>query len=167
MPRRTGGGTAQLRAVIAELRRQDNAAVTRQMRAQLAATARPFVPQVRAAILNIPSAGNVPYHQPPGLRARIAACVTTWSTGGTATDPVVRVGVEVDASRMPDGQKALPLYMDGVKPRWRHPLFGNELRWYFQGNAPHPYFYDAVAPLGPASRLAMERVADDIARQIR
>lgn len=166
MARRTGGGTAQLRAVVAQLSRQDNLVVTSRMRAQLAATARPFVPRVRAAILNIPSAGNVPYRQPPGLRARIAGCVTTWSTGGSASSPLVRVGVEIDASRMPDGQKALPLYMDGVKPRWRHPLFGNTEIWKAQGNAPHPYFYDNVAPLGPASRLAMERVAEDIARQI-
>lgn len=170
MPRRTrrgtGAGTAQLRAVIAELRAQDNLTVTARMRAELAATARPFVPRVRAAILNIPSGGGVPYRQPPGLRARIADCVQTWSTGGTATSPLVRVGVEINAALMPDGQKALPLYMDGIKPRWRHPLFGDREHWYFQGNAPHPYFSENVAPLGPASRLAVERVADDIRRQI-
>lgn len=166
MPRRTGGGTAQLRAVIAEIRRQDNAVVTRQMRAQLAATARPFVPRVRAAILNIPSKGLVPYRQPPGLRVRIANCVQAWATGGTADNPVVRVGVEVNASLMPDGQKALPLYMDGAKPRWRHPLFGDYEHWYFQGNAPHPYFYASIGPLGPASRRAVERVAENIKRQI-
>lgn len=163
MPRRTGAGTAQLRAVIAELSRQDSAAVTRKMRAQLAATARPFAPRVRAAILNIPSGGGVPYHQPPGLRARIAATVQVWASedGG-----IVRVGVEINASLMPDGQKALPLYMDGAKPRWRHPLFGDREHWYQQGNAPHPYFYASIGPLGPASRLAMERVAEKIARQI-
>jgi hypothetical protein len=166
MPRRTGTGTTQLRAVIAELRRQDNLAVTRQMRRELAATARPFVPRIRAAILNIPSGGGVPYRQPPGLRARIADCVQTWATGGTQDSPVVRVGVEVNSALMPDGQKSLPLYMDGVKPRWRHPLFGDTEHWYAQGNAPHPYFYASVGPLGPASRVAIERVAEDIKRQI-
>ena len=165
MPRRTGSGSAQLRAVVGELARAGNPAkVDARMRAQLAATARPFVPRVRAAILNIPSGGNVPYHQPPGLRARIADCVQTWSN---QAGDLVQVGIEVNAALMPDGQKALPLLMDGVKPRWRHPLFGDAEHWYPQGNAPHPYFYASVGPLGPASRLAMERVAEDIARQIR
>lgn len=164
MPRRTGSGTAQLRAVTAELARAGNAAtIDARMRAQLAATARPFAPRVRAAILNIPSGGGVPYHQPPGLRARIADCVQVWSS---QAGDLVRVGIEINASLMPDGQKALPLYMEGAKPRWRHPLFGNTEHWYQQGNAPHPYFYTSVGPLGPASRLAMERVAEDIARQI-
>lgn len=164
MPRRTGGGTAQLRAVTAEIARAGNAAkIDARMRAQLAATARPFAPRVRAAILNIPSGGGVPYKQPPGLRARIARTVQVWAN---QVGNLVQVGIEINAAKMPDGQKALPLYMDGAKPRWRHPLFGNFEHWKAQGNAPHPYFYENVGPLGPASQKAMERVAEDIARQI-
>ena len=163
MPSRTGAGTAQLRAFAAELEAQTGVAVTARMRRNLAAAAKPFVPRVRAAIMNIPSGGGVPYGQPPGLRARIAACVITWA----AIYPgLVRVGLEVDASRMPDGQKALPLYMDGAKWPWRHPLFGDPEHWYVQGNAPHPYWEGAVLPLGPASFRAIQQVADDIARQI-
>jgi hypothetical protein len=161
-----GAGEAQLSAVVAELRNlATGIPVTRDLRRELAATARPLAPMVRAAIMNIPSAGGMPYGQPPGLRARIANCVVPWAYihGNT-----VSVGVEIDASRMPDGQKALPLYMEGEKRPWRHPLFGNRERWYDQevpagsGLNSHPYFEGATNWFGPAGKRAIERVLENI-----
>ena len=73
---------------------------------------------------------------------------------------MVSAGVEVDASRMPSGQKALPLYLNGTKAPWRHPFFGDRTRWYSQ--AAHPYFARAVALYGPASENAVRRAADQI-----
>lgn len=131
--------------------------VTYNVRQRLAAAARPLAPAVRASILAIPSKGLVPYQQPPGLRLRIASTVVPWAK---IYDDLVTVGVEIDASRMPDGQKALPLYMEGAKAPWRHPLFGNREHWQMQDA--HPYFYQAVAWYGPAARTAIDRALDDI-----
>jgi hypothetical protein len=131
--------------------------ITKQLKRELLASQRPFAPRVRAAILNTPSKGLVPYHQPPGLRARIARCVQTWVE---IRGDMVSAGVEVNASRMPSGQKALPLYLDGAKAPWRHPLFGDRSRWY--GQAAHPYFARATALYGPASENAVRRAADNV-----
>lgn len=151
---------ASLSKVVAELRSMDDAKVSGILLKELAKAARPFAPAVRAAIINIPAGGGEPYHEPPGLRLRIARCVNPWANirGGVAS-----VGVEMECRRMPSGQYSLPLGMDGVK-RWRHPLFGNREHWYTQ--YPHPYFREATAGMGPASRVAVQRALDEITRQL-
>jgi hypothetical protein len=151
---------AELRTVIAELRRMgDGQQIPRIMRAELAKASRPFAPLVRAAILNTPATG----HKHTGLRLRIARCVETWAV---IDGPVVQVGVEMNASRMPDGEKSLPLMLEGPPrgKRWRHPVFGDPEVW--TGQLSHPYFWGAVSAFGPASRNAMNRAADSIARKI-
>lgn len=127
--------------------------ITKEMKRQLLASQRPFAPRVRAAILNTPAYGS----KHTGLRVRIAKCVQTWVE---IRGDLVSAGVEVNASRMPTGQKALPLYLDGKKAPWRHPLFGDRSRWY--GQAAHPFFDRAVALYGPASENAVRRAADQI-----
>jgi hypothetical protein len=128
--------------------------INRQLLRQLQASQRPFAPRVRAAILNTPAYG--PKHT--GLRTRIAACVQTFVE--IHPPNLVSAGIEVNASRMPSGQKALPLYLDGAKAPWRHPLFGNRARWY--GQPAHPYFARSVALYGPASERAVQRAADAV-----
>lgn len=145
---------SQLSQVITALRVQGAPdEINKKMMRQLQASQRPFAPRVRAAILNTPAHG--PKHT--GLRVRIAKCVQTWVE---IRGDMVTAGVEVNASRMPSGQKALPLYLDGKKAPWRHPLFGNRARWY--GQAAHPFFDQAVALYGPASQRAVQRAADAI-----
>lgn len=144
---------SQLRWVVNALRTDGSPeSITRQLRAQLLATQRPFAPRVRAAILNTPAHG--PKHT--GLRLRIARCVQTWVE---IHGDMVSAGVEVNASRMPSGQKALPLYLNGSKAPWRHPLFGKP-PWYTQ--AAHPFFDAATAGYGPAQARAVQRAADAI-----
>ena len=143
----------QLQALIVEFRAMDNVTVTNMIRRNAAAAARPFAPAVRASIMNTPAHG--PKHT--GLRARIARCVQTWAE---IRGNVVSVGVEVNASKMPSGQMSLPLYLEGSKAPWRHPLFGHD-PWY--GQDAHPYFWQAVALYGPASQRAVQRAADRIA----
>jgi hypothetical protein len=139
----------------------NNDQITKICRRRLSNAALPLAPSLRASIMNIPSKGLVPYGQPPGLRARIASCVETWVwTQGEQ----VQVGVAVNGSRMPDGQKALPLYMEGVKGPWRHPIFGDTDRWTSQ--PPHPYFWRGVAWYGPASRRALDAAAEQIVREL-
>jgi hypothetical protein len=151
-----------MQLIIAELRKAADGGMSAEIAKNLAPVARPFAPVVRAAILNIPVKGLVPYRQPPGLRLRIARCVTTFASW--QGDRVV-AGIEMDPRKMPSGQYSLPLGMQGVK-RWRHPLFGMEEHWVMQGNAPHPYFYQNVAGMGPASRKAIGRALDQMTRAI-
>lgn len=152
---------AELSHLIVELQRMNNDKITRLMRLRLRQTASPLLPQVRAAILNLPSKGTVPYKQPPGLRLRIADCVEAWTF---INGSIVQVGIAVNGARMPDGQKALPLYMEGAKAPWRHPVFGDYTNWAVQ--AAHPYFYQAVSWYGPASRRTLENVANEITRKL-
>jgi hypothetical protein len=86
--------------------------------------------------------------------------VDTWAE---IRGSVVSVGIEINSSRMPSGQMSLPLMMEGVKI-WRHPLFGDREHWYTQDS--HPYFYQAVAMYGPASRLAIERALEQITLKV-
>ena len=145
---------ATLRSTITALRVSgSNTEITRQLLDELRKSQRPFAPRVRAAILNTPAHG--PKHT--GLRVRIAKCVQTWVE---IHGDMVSAGVEVNASRMPSGQKSLPLYLNATKYPWRHPFFGDRSRWYGQNS--YPYFDRAVALYGPASENAVRRAADQI-----
>lgn len=147
----------ELSQLIIRLEAAGGGEIPAELRKELAKTTRPFAPLVRAAILNIPVKGP----KSTGLRLRIARCVQTWAE---IHGNVVSVGIEVNPERMPDGQKALPLYMDGDKAPWRHPVYGNREVWVTQ--EAHPYFWDAVSQWGPATARAVNRVADKIAAQI-
>jgi hypothetical protein len=155
---------ATLRVFARQLRDMDERKVTGIFRDALEPVAKRFVPLVQASALAIPTTGT----RHTGLRARIAACAET-ATWGSGRE--VDVAVEIDAHRMPDGEKALPLYMEGVgvghrgDVRWRHPVFGRDKDPWVQQPA-HPYFYQAVAGYGPAAGQALRAAVDDITRQI-
>jgi hypothetical protein len=148
---------AELRKLIVQLESAARGEIEAAVAAELAKAMRPFQPAVRAAIINIPTYGE----KHTGLRLRIANCVQTWVV---INGPVVQAGVEVNAAKMPDGQKALPLYMDGAKAPWRHPVYGHRDNWVEQ--EAHPYFAGAVSDFGPATARAVERAMDVIAAKI-
>lgn len=142
-----------------ELRRMDNREVTKRMRKELRKSARPLVPIVRSSIRRIPS--KTPYRI-GGLRSDLskATRLEVKTTGRNA-----RVSIRVDGRKMPNHSKAVQAYMEGVKPRWRHPVFGNREVWVQQ--PAQPYFYKVVAPAaGPRSRVAVNYVLDGIIRDI-
>jgi hypothetical protein len=147
---------AEMRQVVLALRRMNTEAMSPVYLRELNKAARPFAPRVRAAIINAPAKGP----KTTGLRARIARCVQTWAR---AEGTLVQIGIEIDSSRMPDGQKSLPLMMDGRKI-WRHPVFGDYGNWVTQMS--HPYFDEAMAGFGPATKRALERATEEIARII-
>lgn len=126
------------------------------VRSELSKAVRPLLPSVRASILNIPTYGD----KHTGLRVRISRTVESWAKIEAG---VVTAGVAVNSAKMPSGQKSLPLMMEGVK-RWRHPVYGNRNVWVAQES--HPYFYQAVAFFGPASRLAIDRALQRISDAI-
>jgi len=144
----------ELQRIVASLEAMNSFAVTSEMRKELVKAARPFVPRVRAAILNIATHGT----KHTGLRLRIAANVEAYSY---IYYEIASVGVRVSTQRMPSGQKSLPLMMEGAKI-WRHPVFGDTENWVTQ--EPHPYFEEGMAGYGPAAQLAVSRAVDHIAR---
>jgi hypothetical protein len=147
---------ASLRTIGRELRDMDSRKVTGIFRDALEPAAAPFVRAVKASALAIPVAGT----KQTGLRARIAACAetATWGTGRT-----VNVAVQMNPQRMPRGEMALPLGMEGAK-RWRHPVYGDREVWVTQ--APHPYFHQAADGFGRAGGEALKASLDDITRQL-
>jgi hypothetical protein len=148
-----------LRVIGRELRRMDDREVTARFRRDLRAAAVPLVPAVRASARAIPSKQT--RGRRAGLRRDIARAVTLRvRTAGK----LASVAIFVDGRKMPDREGALPQYMEGTRPRWRHPVFGNPDVWVMQ--PAHPYFYRVVRPLGFASRIAINKTIDSITRDI-
>ena len=77
--------------------------------------------------------------------------------------------IMVDGRKMPPREGSLPGYMEGTRPRWRHPVFGPTASRpnppYVQQPA-HPYFFRVVRPLGFASRVAVNKVIAKTTREI-
>jgi hypothetical protein len=151
---------ANLRTIARELARMDDRTVKDLFTKRLTDAARPFVPAVRASALAIPTTGL----RHTGLRARIAACaeVASWESGARQ----VNVAVQIQPKHMPEHEKGLPLYMEGVPDkgrheRWRHPVFGRRKDPWVPQDA-HPYFFRGAAGFGRASEAAMRRALDDI-----
>ena len=152
---RTGRDLAR---IAAELRRIDNPELKKRFRQELRAAGKPMVPAVRQAIRQIPSKRG---YSADGLRGRMAKA-TRLVVRTAGRDAGVRL--RVDGRKMPDKMKALQSYMEGVRPRWRHPVFGNREVWVQQ--PPKPYFYQTVERMGLAAQQNIQRAADNVARDI-
>ncbi len=154
---------ADLRAIADQLRAMDDATVKRLFRRKLEDAAKPIVPRVRASVMAIPATGE----KHTGLRARIAACVEVASRDSAPRQ--VSVALQVNPHKMPDREKGLPLYMEGVAfgrhDRWRHPVYGHSERPWVQQRS-HPYFYGPASAFGPAAGRAMQAALEDITRQL-
>jgi hypothetical protein len=155
-------GGKDLRRISLELRRMDDKTIKKKLRRELVAAAAPMVPAVRAAIGAIPVKGT---SGSTGLRKRLqkATRLRVRTVGRQAG-----VAILVDPKRMPDGQKALPKYMEGLKP-WRHPVFAddpNRQAWTWVSQTPRPYFFRTVRPLGLRSKIAVSKVVTDITHDI-
>jgi hypothetical protein len=149
-----------LARVVRELRGMDKPEVLKRFRKELRAAAKPLVPAVRASIRQIPS--KRPYSA-AGLRGQLSrATKLEVKTTGRQASVVIRV----DGRKMPSGARAVQSYMEGERPyhRWRHPVFGNDDNWVQQ--RPNPYFYRVMSVAGAAARRAVNKVMDDISKEI-
>ncbi|MEU8717477.1 hypothetical protein [Streptomyces sp. NPDC048663] len=146
-----------LKRISKELRGMDNREVRKRFSRELRATAAPIVPAVRKAIRNIPSKRG---YSPEGLRGRMARA-TRLEVRTVGKDAGVRI--RVDGRKMPSKQRALQSYMEGVKPRWRHPVFGTDV-WVQQ--PAKPYFFRTVEPLGVRTQVRLIKVIDQVAKDI-
>jgi hypothetical protein len=147
-----------LTQIVRELKRMDDREVLKKFRKELRAAGNPLVPAVRASIRQIPSKRT---YRADGLRGQMSrATGLQVKTTGKRASAVIRV----DGRKMPDRARSLQAYMEGVKSPWRHPVYGNTEVWVKQ--EPHPYFYKVMAAAGPRARLAVNRVMDQISREI-
>lgn len=137
----TGG--QQMRALARDLRAAGSPGrgLRKKLRRNMVAAVKPMQAAVKQNISEIPAKGPAS----TGLR-RAMAHATKIRVNPAGRNPVVRLWVNPDL--MPEGQKSLPVYMegsDGVKNmRWRHPVHGHEDRWVSQPS--HRYFAPAVMP---------------------
>lgn len=146
-----------LTRIARELRKMDDREVLKRFRKELRTAARPLVPAVRASIRKIPS--SRPYSA-DGLRGQMSRATTLQvKTTGKQASVVIRV----DGRKMPPKAKSVQSYMEGIKPRWRHPVFGHD--WWVQ-QQPNPYFYKVMDKAGPFARLAVNRVLDQVSKDI-
>lgn len=162
-------GGKDLKRIGKELRGQDSKAIRAKFRTELRAAAKPMVPAVRSSISGIPVKGP----KSTGLRKRLQKAVTlrVITVGRNA-----QVSILLSTAKMPDGQRALPAAMEGLK-KWRHPVFGEDsaTRTLVHGNRedapwvtqqPHAYFYPVVRPMGAAAKVAVSKVTRDIEKKI-
>jgi hypothetical protein len=147
-----------LKRIAAELRSTGNKQLKSEFGKELRAAARPMVPAVRRAIRQIPSKRG---YSADGLRGRMSKAVKL-EVRTTGRDAGVRI--RVDGRKMPDKQRALQSYMEGLKKPWRHPVYGNKEVWVKQDA--HPYFFRTVAPLGLRTRQNVNRAMDRVAKKI-
>jgi len=147
-----------LTRITRELRRMGDKELLKRFRKELRTAAKPLVPAVRVSIRNIPS--SRPYTT-AGLRGQMAkATGLQVKTTGRQASVVIRV----DGRKMPPRSKALQAYMEGIKPRWRHPVYGNTNVWVQQD--PHPYFFNVMRAGGTRARVAVNRVLDQVSKDI-
>jgi hypothetical protein len=146
-----------LATISRELRKMNDKEVLRRFRTDLRTAAAPLVPAVRASIRTIPSSRA---YSAKGLRGQMARATNIQvKTVGKQASVIIRV----DGRKMPARAKALQSYMEGVKPRWRHPVFGHDV-WVQQ--PPHPFFFTVMAAAGPRARVAVNRVLNQISKDI-
>jgi len=153
-----------IRRLLARLRElEDGKEIRKRLRRELKESAKPMVPAVQRAVLALPSKGQSARAGRPSLRARVARA-TQIRVRASGTRPGVTVWI--NPRRMPEGQKNLPAYMEGIRPfhRWRHPVFGDED--VFVQQPPKPFFYRAVRPLQDEVSRAGTRIINDIQREI-
>lgn len=153
---------SDLRKLSKDLRKHaDGKRLAKELRTELRKTAKPFVPVVRRAIAALPSKGENARRGRVGLRKRLQKATALRVTTGGRT---AGVSIIVNGKRMPDRQGSLPAYMEGTKPRWRHPHFGDRERWHEQ--SAHPFFFKAVRPAEDRAVQAAQTVVERIAREI-
>ncbi|MFI0718924.1 hypothetical protein [Streptomyces sp. NPDC021224] len=146
-----------LTRITRELRRMDDRELLKRFRRELRGAARPLVPAVRASIRSIPSGRR---YTAAGLRGQLsrATGLEVKTTGRQAA-----VIIRVDGRKMPTKAKSLQAYMEGLK-RWRHPVYGN--RNVYVTQSPHPYFFTVMRTGGTRARVAVNRVIDQVSKDI-
>jgi len=148
-------GGQHLAEIVKALEAVGNGELASELKSALRKASRPMVPKVRQAIDRIPS------NHDGTLRGEMkkATHVQFRSSGREAG-----ITVRVDGRRMPAHKRTLPAYMEGTKPRWRHPVYGNPEVWVQQPDK--SFFYKTVTPFGVEVKKDIDAVAERIAKKL-
>jgi hypothetical protein len=157
---------------IPELRRQlralDRPDLIKRMTKEIRAEAKPALIAVRRAALASPSMGESRRRGRPSLRRELSrATVMKIKTNHAAT-----VVIKTDPKKIRDpDMKGLPPYIEGSGGFrgtqvgvLRHPVFGNTDVWVRQDRM--PYFYQTMSRYQYGVRAGIDRVADEIKREL-
>lgn len=121
------------------------------LRLGIVAAVKPMQAEAKQNVLSLPVSGK----KSTGLRKRIAAATHYRVSVGASP----RVRLEVNPAKFPrDKGSGLPGLLENAKPKWRHPLFGDEAHWY--GQEAHPYLAPAVAAHLPAVRTQIDKAIE-------
>jgi len=181
--------SSDLKAVSKQLKAIGDGDLLKELNVKLRDAAKPVIPELRSAIMAIPSKGAQgggrstriahkfarasakskanpksmgKFQAKSGLRQAIAAAAQV-SVSGTAG----QVSIRINASAMPEGQRGLPFQMDGGRP-WQHPVFG--IKGTSVTQEAHPFFDSAIISHIPriASEVdaAMDQANEKLARGI-
>lgn len=155
----------QLKRLAADLKKQGQGEARKAMSKRMRDTVKPIPPEMRRKIRALPSSGEprsekAVQTRPRGLRDATARGVQI-KVSLTGNHPGVRI--RVDTRHFPQGQHALPKYLNGTIPRWRHPTYGHD-PWVTQ--VAHEYFENTIAPHLPKVKAEMEKVMSDVADQL-
>lgn len=150
-------GAADLKRLSRQLKTSGNPKqVRKDLTKGLRQGAKPAVVAVKAAALALPDKlGNTS----AGLRRRMAA-----SAGVQVRTAGKTPGVRVRISRARMGDKAALAKVTN-QGKWRHPVYGNRLKWATQTSRAH-WFDQASASAAPAVRRALKRVLNDIEHKL-
>lgn len=166
-----------------DMRRAGRADLNKQLLKAMRKELKPLVPEVRAAILSGPS-NSAPLTTPSGRPSRRQGSAprsagsqdkrTRGLRDAEARGVQVKaslsgrfagISIRIDPRHFPDGQKALPMYREGVKGPWRSPNWGRE-DWKTQ--AAHPAFFPTVERRAPAiSARLIEEFTEAVHRATR
>jgi hypothetical protein len=124
------------------------------------AEVRPLVAEVKAAYRAAPSQ-NQPNPRGRGDLRPILARATTLSVRTAGRN--AGVTLRVDGRRMGPQMGGVPAMYEGRRP-WRHPVFGQRQAWVRQDA--RPTFERIVPARAPAIGRRVQRLADDLAREV-
>lgn len=118
----TGSGVLDMKLLAARLKEADPK-LKRELRKNFRAAAEPVAGDVEQSILLMPS------HHDGTLRREVAKTVTV-KTSFSASG--VRVSIESDGRKMPQGKQTLPHHLDSAKG-FNHPVYGHgpRSRWHW------------------------------------
>lgn len=156
-----------------DMRRAGRRDLNRELLKALRKRVKPMVPEIKAAILSGPSHA-APVLTPSGRRSRRRGTATRSAASrerrvrglrdaeargvqvkASLSAGFAGVSLRIDPRHFPDGQKALPMYREGVKRPWRSPNWGRD-DWKTQ--AAHPAFYPTIERRLP--QISAELIAE-------
>lgn len=134
---------------------------------RLRANVQPIVPEIKAKIRSIPGgtddgrSAKARAARPRRLRDATARGV---QVKASLTGKYAGVRLRVDARHFPAEERNLPLYLEGVLPRWYSPSWGHDPR---KVQRAHPYFYVTIRPHLPQVKAGVARVIEDISNELK